>query len=152
MVLGSRTPIAEPEAGRMEARLAAAGLSWERFGIAGAEAFRARRLASAAAVRAALGAGPILRDDRPALEYHAAQRSTVKRQTELYSLLVQITRTGVREDARAGAALLWLESLEAWTAGDTNVSGPIYRSSVGGDYVITPSQLSREEPVSFAGG
>ena len=39
-----------------------------------------------------------------------------------------------------------------WTGGDTNVSGPIYRSSVGGDYVITPSQLTREEPVSFAGG
>ena len=45
------------------------------------------------------------------------------------------------------AGLAW-----AWTAGDTNVSGPIYRSSVGGDYVITPSQVSREEPVSFAGG
>ncbi len=39
----------------------------------------------------------------------------------------------------------------AWTAGDTNVSGPIYRSSVGGDYVITPDQLLREEPLSFAG-
>jgi Tfp pilus assembly protein PilF len=76
------------------------------------------RLASAAAVRTALGPGTALRDDRPVLEYQAARPQTQEQQPEIYTLLASITRSGVREDPRAGPALLWLESLEARKAGD----------------------------------
>jgi hypothetical protein len=37
-----------------------------------------------------------------------------------------------------------------WTGGDTSISGPIYRAAVGGDYVITPDHVSRDESVTFA--
>jgi hypothetical protein len=43
------------------------------------------------------------------------------------------------------AGLAWM-----WTGGDTSVSGPIYRKAVGGDYVLTPDHVTRQESVTFA--
>ena len=37
-----------------------------------------------------------------------------------------------------------------WTGGDTSISGPIYRAAVGGDYVLTPDHVSRNEDFTFA--
>jgi len=39
----------------------------------------------------------------------------------------------------------------ALTGGDKRVANPIWRSSLGGDYVVTPDMLSGEEPVHFSG-
>jgi spermidine synthase len=118
VLVGAQQPIAEPGVGQMEARMAAAQLSWQRLGVTGAEAFLGLRLANAATLRTTLGPAPILRDDKPVLERQAAQRRTAKQQTEIYALLANITRSGIRENPRAGAALLWLESLEARFGGD----------------------------------
>ena len=37
-----------------------------------------------------------------------------------------------------------------WTGGDTSISGPIYRAAVGGDYVLTPDHVNRDESFTFA--
>ena len=39
----------------------------------------------------------------------------------------------------------------AWTLGDTDVSGPILRSAVRGDYVVTPSHLEGRSDLRFVG-
>jgi hypothetical protein len=39
----------------------------------------------------------------------------------------------------------------AWTAGDTDVSGPIFRAAVRGDYVVTPSHLEGRRTLQFVG-
>ena len=38
-----------------------------------------------------------------------------------------------------------------WSAGDSDVVQPILNASLRGDYVITPAQLRREEPIEFIG-
>jgi len=41
----------------------------------------------------------------------------------------------------------------AWavTAGNTQVADTVWRSSLGGDYVLTPGMLQGKEPINFAG-
>jgi hypothetical protein len=39
----------------------------------------------------------------------------------------------------------------AWTLGDTNVSGPILRAAVRGDYVVTPTHLEGRRDLEFVG-
>jgi hypothetical protein len=39
----------------------------------------------------------------------------------------------------------------AWTLGDTDVSGPILRSAVRGDYVVTPAHLEGRRDLEFVG-
>ena len=38
-----------------------------------------------------------------------------------------------------------------WTLGDTSIAGPIFRSSVRGDYVVTPSHLAGQRELHFLG-
>ena len=38
-----------------------------------------------------------------------------------------------------------------WTLGDTSIAGPIFRSSVQGDYVVTPSHLTGRRDLHFVG-
>jgi hypothetical protein len=42
--------------------------------------------------------------------------------------------------------LAWL-----WTAGDTSVAGPIFTTSLGGDYVVTPAHLDGRRSLEFVG-
>ena len=39
-----------------------------------------------------------------------------------------------------------------WTFGDTRVAGPLWRTTVGGDYVVTPSHLEGRRDLRFRGG
>jgi hypothetical protein len=39
----------------------------------------------------------------------------------------------------------------AWTLGDTDVSGPILRSAVRGDYVVAPAHLEGRRDLQFVG-
>jgi len=39
----------------------------------------------------------------------------------------------------------------AWTLGDTDVSGPILRAAVRGDYVVSPSHLEGRRDLHFVG-
>jgi hypothetical protein len=39
----------------------------------------------------------------------------------------------------------------AWTLGDTDVSGPILRSAVRGDYVVSPAHLEGRRDLEFVG-
>ncbi len=39
----------------------------------------------------------------------------------------------------------------AWTLGDTDVSGPILRSAVRGDYVVAPAHLEGRRSLQFVG-
>ncbi len=118
IAVGAAAPLAALDPQRMAARLAAADLTWERVGLAGASEISARRIARAPAVRAVLGHGEILRDDRPVLEHRAAQHRGTQQRADLYRRLVDIARAAAREDANAAAVLLWLESLVARADGD----------------------------------
>lgn len=44
------------------------------------------------------------------------------------------------------SGLAWL-----WTVGNTDVSGPIFRSAVRGDYVVTPAHLEGRRDLEFVG-
>jgi hypothetical protein len=44
------------------------------------------------------------------------------------------------------SGLAWM-----WTLGDTSISGPILRSAVRGDYVVTPSHLRGQRDLEFIG-
>ena len=44
------------------------------------------------------------------------------------------------------SGLAWL-----WTLGDTSISGPILRSAVQGDYVVTPAHLEGYRDLEFIG-
>ena len=44
------------------------------------------------------------------------------------------------------SGMAWL-----WTVGDTDVAGTILKSSIGGNYVVHPANLTGEEPLSFVG-
>ncbi len=44
------------------------------------------------------------------------------------------------------SGLAWM-----WTLGDTSIAGPIFRSSVRGDYVVTPSHLAGQRELHFFG-
>ncbi len=38
-----------------------------------------------------------------------------------------------------------------WTFGDTDVAGPLWRTTVGGDYVVTPAVLEGRRSLRFRG-
>jgi hypothetical protein len=38
-----------------------------------------------------------------------------------------------------------------WSFGDTDVAGPLFRATVGGDYVVTPSHLEGRRSLHFTG-
>ncbi len=44
------------------------------------------------------------------------------------------------------AGLAWM-----WTMGDTSIAGPIFLTSVRGDYVVTPSHLAGQRELHFLG-
>ena len=44
------------------------------------------------------------------------------------------------------SGLAWM-----WTLGDTSIAGPIFRSSVRGDYVVTPSHVAGQRELRFFG-
>ena len=39
-----------------------------------------------------------------------------------------------------------------WSFGDTEVAGTLWRTTVGGDYVVTPSHLEGRSDLRFTGG
>ena len=62
--------------------------------------------------------------------------------TLVYSPLKVVYATG----GSVVSGLAWL-----WTLGDTSVAGPILRSSVKGDYVVTPRHLEGQRSLHFVG-
>lgn len=116
IALGSDAPIATPDELVLRARLAATRLEPGRVTAADPAELRASRIASAAAVRAALGPGEILSDDRPVLEARGLREGAgdgaVRR------LLVRIADVAVGEPGSSPAARAWLQSLATRAAGD----------------------------------
>jgi spermidine synthase/Flp pilus assembly protein TadD len=116
IALGSDAPLSEA-AGFDALPERALGIL-KSMGIDGSAELRARRIAGAAGVRAALGPGPLLSDDRPALETRAARDRAVGGRAGELELVERIAREGVRADPAAGALLLWIGSLGARAAGN----------------------------------
>ncbi len=88
-----------------------------RLGIDGPSELARRRLASFAALRAALGPGPILSDDRPLLETLAVRGRARGSGGEL-ALLERLARAGAAEDPRTEALRLLVEGVAAQRRGD----------------------------------
>jgi spermidine synthase len=97
IALGSDTPIAPPAESVLRARLAATRLGPEAIAAVDPGELRASRIASAASLRAAIGPGEILSDDRPVLEARAARRAPPGEAGRVWRLLVRIA------DLAAGA-------------------------------------------------
>jgi predicted membrane-bound spermidine synthase len=87
------------------------------LGIDGADALAERRLASFATARKVLGPGPLLEDDRPALEILASRQRRGAAPGEEIELARRLAEAGAREDPRVGPLLLWLESRVARAGG-----------------------------------
>ncbi len=116
IALGSGEPVAAPEESVVRARLAAFERSGGRAGVPDPAELLASRIASAAAVRAALGPGEILSDDRPVLE--ARGLPEVDGDRGVLRLLARIADAAVGEPASSPAARAWLQSLATRAAGD----------------------------------
>ncbi len=116
IALGSDEPVGAPDESILRARLAATRLDPGRANAAVPAELRASRIASAAAVRAALGPGDVLSDDRPVLEARGlrkgAEDGAVRR------LLVRIADAAVGEPGASPAARAWLQALATRAAGD----------------------------------
>jgi spermidine synthase len=117
IALGSQAPVAAPEESVLRARLAATRLG-PRSAAADPAELRASRIASAAAVRAALGPGEILTDDRPVLE--ALGRREAAGDGAVHRLLARIAGAATGEPGSSPAARFWLEALAARAAGDVS--------------------------------
>lgn len=121
IAVGSLKPIPETSADRNDARMRQAELTWQNFGWESASDISSYRIGTADAVRAALGSGEFLVDDRPRLELHAARTPSTSRTADLFTILVTIAK----ESAGRGAMLFWLESLEMRAAGDESTANTL---------------------------
>ncbi|GEM_PF-1247188 len=113
-LLGSASPLAPFDAGRVAARLAAADLPPAALGLASVDAIPLRRLASADTIRAALSDHAILTEDRPRLEGRGRAAETGAG-LALVSRLVEAERA---DDARVAAIAEYVRSLQLEAAGD----------------------------------
>ncbi len=118
IVLGSDAPIGTPDESVLRARLAATRLDPDRATAADPAEIRASRIASAAAVRAALGPGEILTDDRPVLEASAIRGPEAE--GPVRRLLVRIAEVAVGEPGSSPAARAWLQALATRASGDAS--------------------------------
>jgi spermidine synthase len=102
---------------RARARQPAVAEALRGLGIESADALAERRLASFATARKALAPGPLLEDDRPALEFLASRRRRGGTPGGELDLARRLAEAGAREDPRVGPLLLWLESRVARAEG-----------------------------------
>ena len=116
IALGSDQAVAAPDESVLRARIAATRQGASNANAIDLAELRASRIASAAAVRAALGPGEILSDDRPVLEGRGPRGSS--EDGAVLRLLVRIADLAVGEPAAAPAARAWLQSLAVRAAGD----------------------------------
>ncbi len=137
IAVGSRDAIPAYDASLAEARIQHSGLSWHRLGWRDAHDVLSHRIASAAGVRAALGPGDRLEDDRPLLEVLATRRRGDERASALYRSLVSIAK----QEVGNGAMLFWLESLELRSAGDD--SGADAREALAADLGLDLARRAR---------
>lgn len=127
ILIGSREVIPELDPERFEGLPSEASKALARMGITRLSELRARRLASAAVLRDALGTGELLSDDRPVLEARGARRrshisepatSAETGATSELEVVQKIARAGNQVDPGARGIRLWLESLVLRNAGD----------------------------------
>jgi len=115
MLVGSETPELRIDEARFETlRPRMAGLL-QRLGIRNLRELEARRFATAASVREALGPGSTLSDDRPVLEVSAAyNRPTQDKPSTELALLERLAEAGVAGSPEIGDGMrLWVQSLRA---------------------------------------
>ena len=124
IALGSDAPIAIASESELRARLAEARPGPPNANLLDPAVLRASRIGSAAAVRAGLGSGEILSDDRPTLEFRGAawRGRTSFDVAALWKLIVGIARAAEGEPGASPAARAWLESRAARASGDLDLA------------------------------
>ncbi len=84
----------------------------------------------------------LARSDNESAAYNAA--------TGLGSTLCTLVYTPLKISYAAGGTLIsglaWI-----WTRGDKDIAGPIFKSSVRGDYIVTPRNLEGRDKLVFVG-
>jgi hypothetical protein len=109
----------------------------------GPSSSRATRAALALAVAVALAPGAARAEEESSLAYDGLVGVGSVVCTLVYSPLKVAYAAG----GLVVSGLAWM-----WTLGDTRVAGPIYRASVGGDYVFMPAHLEGRRELHFRGG
>jgi tetratricopeptide (TPR) repeat protein len=107
---------------RFEWLRAHAGDALARAGVPDLAELRARRIADADVLRAALGPGELLEDDRPRLELWSARQRAGAAAAGGLEVLEPIAAEAARRDAQRGAFLLFVQSLAARARGDAERS------------------------------
>jgi tetratricopeptide (TPR) repeat protein len=137
IAVGSMQPLSSFDPRRAEERIQQAGLDWARLGWRNAHEVPSHRIASAAAVRSALGSGNLLFDDRPVLGFYAMRDPSADRAAKLYATLVEIAR----QEPGKGQMLLWLESLQKRSAGNESTADTLERLASGLGLLIADHAL-----------
>jgi hypothetical protein len=86
----------------------------------------------------------------PALARNSDQSAAYSAATGLGATLCTLVYTPLKIVYAGGGSLIsglaWM-----WTLGDKDVAGPIFKSSVRGDYVVTPRNLEGRDKLVFVG-
>lgn len=101
-----------------------------------------RRALAACALAAVLTSPGTARGEEPSTAYNALVGVGSAVCTVVYSPL---------KVAYAASGLVVTSLAYLWTFGDTEVAGPLWRTTVGGDYVVTPSHLEGQRDLRFRG-
>jgi spermidine synthase len=120
IALGSDRPIPLPDAAALDRRLAAARRDPLRPRAPTGAELAAGRIAGAAAVRDALGSGPLLSDDRPVLEVQGAawRGGAAGDNAAMSKLLLRIALLSAGDPESSPGARAWLEARAARESGD----------------------------------
>lgn len=124
LALGSATAIPPLDAGIVEDRLEAAGITLPDLGILDSVELRTRRIADARSVREALGAGETLRDGLPRLELQGARARNFRSPAAL-QLVAGIARAAAERDPDRRTVARWLESRAASARGDETTAAEL---------------------------
>jgi spermidine synthase len=148
IALGSDAPIATPDESVLRVRLAATRLEPDQASAVDPGELRASRIASAAAVRAALGPGAILSDDRPVLEARGPEEE--RGNGAVQRLLARIADAAVGEPGSSPAARVWLQSLATRAGGDASRAAALEAQAAAGGLASLVAR-ARARPLVEAG-
>jgi len=118
-LLGSASPLAEFAPDRARERWRSAGLTPASLGLANIDALDLRQVASAATLRDELADEPVLTEDRPQLEGHWQQRTTIDAAQSRTTLFASLARAQSEITPKTAAVTMALESLELRAQGES---------------------------------
>ena len=150
LLVGSREPLPAAGAERFAELQAFAAEPLARLGLSAPADVAAREIADAAGVRAALGPGAVLADDRPRLEWWGARQRASALPSGGFRVVERIAEEGARRDPRRGLLLLFVQAEAARARGDRERADRLEALSADAGYAL--ARRARIERASAAAG